>query len=148
MNEDQGRIKTHLHGGVPVYWLTNVTVPASTTYWLGFERGGTPESGSQTLIPVAGTISHLYVYMSAAQPASGSAVYTLRRNAADTAIAFIIAAGTAAGNYGDNTNSVGVEAGDLIDVQLVNNATANAGQPFNIVFKFTPKPTKQFSPYP
>jgi hypothetical protein len=143
-----GRPKQFQYEGIPIYWLTNVVVGAGVTYWLGFERGGTPESGSQTLIPSSGTISDLYVYMSSAQPASGSAVYTFRKNAADTPITFTVAAGSAAGNYGDNTHSFGVTAGDLIDVQIVNNATANAGTPYNIVFKFTPKATLQLSTYP
>lgn len=48
-----------------------------------------------------------------------------RKNATDTAITLTLAANATAGLYSDLTHSFTVAAGDLIDIKLVNNATAN-----------------------
>ena len=60
------------------------------------------------------------------QPASGSLVLTLQKNAVDTALTITIASGSAIGNYTDNTNSVSFVAGDTWQIKIVQNATSGS----------------------
>jgi hypothetical protein len=122
----------------PIYWFVDAIIGAGATNYIGYQQTGTPESAVQTVIPVSGTISNLYIHTNTAQPASGTAVYTFRKNAADQTVVATVNASDPAGNYSDTTHSFDVVAGDLIDVKVVNNASAAAGKPFFLVFKFTP----------
>lgn len=84
------------------------------------------ETNRQLSIKVTTTCSRLYIRTSTSQPASGSLVVTVRKNAADTAITLTIAAGTAAGTFTDLVNTVGFTAGDLLSIKIVNNATTTS----------------------
>lgn len=78
--------------------------------------------------PLAGTAKNLYLYASQidnAQPASGSLVCTLRKNATNTALTVTVAAsGTVTTPVSDTTHTVSIVAGDLLTMGCVNNATA------------------------
>jgi hypothetical protein len=106
----------------------DATVPASTTYYLGFGgQLGATEDIVKVPAPYAGTVRNFRVQVQA-QPASGSLVFTLRKNNADTAITATQAAGASAALLADTTNSVSVAAGDFLSLKVANNATgASAG---------------------
>jgi len=116
------------------HWAS-ATVPASTTYYcMGYIDGnsGTTERAMPVLRP--GTVKNLYVRILGNQPASGSLVVTVRKNTADTAVTFTVAAGYAGGaaTFSDITHSFSVVAGDFLGVKFVNNATA-ASAPIGFV---------------
>lgn len=106
--------------------LNTATVGASTTVYSG-PGVSTPvatEANVAAVIPRAGTLKSFYVRTTAAQPASGSMVATVRKNATNSPVTVTIAAGAAAGNFSDTTHSTSLTTGDRITVQFVNNATA------------------------
>jgi hypothetical protein len=106
---------------------TAITIPASSTRFVLQSSGvvnGT-ESNTQLSCEFAMTATGIVVRTSSAQPASGSLVFTLRKNGADTGIVLTIAANAAAGVY-SATGSVAFAAGDLMSLRVVNNATATS----------------------
>lgn len=82
----------------------------------------TSATAVQVPLPVACTLNNFYFRTYGAQPAGGSLVVTLQKNGSDTAITVTIAAGSAAGNFTDTTNSVAFAAGDTWQLKLVQNA--------------------------
>lgn len=103
----------------------NTTVPASSTYYIIPGSTEAPNVASfNTAITEACTISKLRFSTTSAQPASGSLVITVQKNAVDTAITATVAAGAAAGSVTDLVNSVSFTSGDLLIIKVVNNATA------------------------
>jgi hypothetical protein len=108
------------------------TIPLSTTQYLGFgvygASSGTEVNLYQISMPYAGTLKNFKVCIFSAQPASGSLVITIRKNAADTTVVVTIPLSSAAGFYSDTTHSVAVLADDKISIKLVNNATAASAQ--------------------
>lgn len=97
-------------------------------FWPGASSitSATPESSSQVAMPAAGTLSNFFLTSAAAQSSTGSLVLTLRKNGASTALAVTIPASGAAGTYSDTTHTVSVSAGDLLDIQITNNATSSS----------------------
>lgn len=91
----------------------------------------------QVPLPTACTFGNFYFRIYSAQPASGSLVLTLQKNAADTALTITIAAGSAIGNYTDNTNTVSFVAGDTWQIKIVQNATAGSTNLGGYSFKLT-----------
>lgn len=81
------------------------------------------EAIRQVPISVSGTIRSFHIYTSSTQPATGSYVATLRVNGANTSTAITLSAGTVAGVY-SSTTTTSVNAGDLLSIRLVNNATS------------------------
>lgn len=79
----------------------------------------------QVPLPTACNFLNFYFRIYSAQPASGSLVLTLQKNAVDTSLAITIAAGSAIGNY-TNTNTVAFAAGDTWQIKIVQNATAGS----------------------
>jgi hypothetical protein len=79
-------------------------------------------------IPFNVTINKFYIGTGNFQPASGSSIFTLRKNGVATSIVVTIPAGSAGGVFSDTVNSVSFVAGDLISIEHVNNATSNAAQ--------------------
>jgi hypothetical protein len=73
------------------------------------------ESAVDQAMPGAGTISSLYVRLSAAPGAGTSYAFFVRRNGVDTALTCTVS-GTAMG-CSDLVNSVAFSAGDLISVR-------------------------------
>ena len=104
------------------------TVGASaTTYFSPGNNGtGAAELARQMVSPVAGTIGNLFVSAGGTQPASGSLVFTLRVNGADTPVTATLTAGAGASVVSDTTNAVAVAAGDLISIAAANAATATS----------------------
>ncbi len=86
------------------------------------------ENNRQAIIPRPALVSNLVIVTATSQPASGSIVYTIRKNGVDTAITITIPANQAAGTFTDSTNSVQFAANDLISLKAVNNATGNSAQ--------------------
>lgn len=79
----------------------------------------------QVPVPTACNFLNFYFRIYSAQPASGSLVLTLQKNAVDTSLAITIAAGSAIGNY-TNTNTVAFAAGDTWQIKIVQNATSGS----------------------
>lgn len=105
------------------------TVALSSTRYFSLVPSAEQDSATEAVVgapvPRATTFSGLCTTISTAQPGTGSLVFTLRDNAADTAITFTIAAAGAAGTYCDVSHIVNVTAGHTVDVKIVNNATSN-----------------------
>ena len=106
--------------------LAATTIIALTTSYFGFgdTAAFATEASAETVLPTASTVRNLYVRTTTAQPGTGTMVVTVRKNGAGTTLTVTIAAGAAAGNFSDTTNSFTVAAGDRIAVQVVNNALA------------------------
>jgi len=102
---------------------------ASTGYWAitGSLSSSATENFRNVLMPVAGTLKNLYVRNGTTQSGTGSIVFTVRKNGADTTmtVTFTNADGASA-TKSDTTNTVSVVAGDLICIKGVNNAPASA----------------------
>lgn len=115
------------------------SIAASTTTWVGIGvLNGTLETTSNFVIPVACTLSDMYlIHYVNGQPATGSQVITVRKNGVDTALTITIAAGSAAtpnSNY-YNGSSVSFAAGDRLSIRRVNNATSVSGSINGLSFK-------------
>lgn len=91
----------------------------------------------QIPIPTACTFSNFYFRIYSAQGATGSLVITLQKNAVDTALTITIAAGSAAGNFSDTTNSVTFAAGDTWQIKTVQNATSGSTSAAGYSFKLS-----------
>jgi hypothetical protein len=115
------------------YPLFGNTVGLSSTrfFSIGGGTGSTTESAIEIKIITACTFTGLGIRTSTAQSGTGSLVVTLRKNGANTAITFTIAAGSAAGYFSDISNSVSFAAGDTICIACVNNATATSATVLN-----------------
>lgn len=101
-------------------------IAASTTTYASLTAGfNATESNRQSPIPGASMAKRLVVTTTSGQPVSGSLVFTVRKNGANTALAITIAAGSAAGVYAA-TNSIAFAEGDLLSISAVNNATGNS----------------------
>jgi hypothetical protein len=119
-----------LLGGQP---LTGNTVTNSTLYgsFGAFGTSTSPntwvstESQRQMLLPVAVTFSNMCFEVTA-QPTATAVTVTFRDNAADTALTFTVPAAGVFGVYCDNTHSVSVTAGHLVDFKVVNNDSSAA----------------------
>lgn len=117
------------------------SINASATTWVGVGvTNGTLETTSNFVIPVACTISDMYlIHYVNGQPATGSQVITIRKNGVDTALEITIAAGSAATpsvNY-YNSASVSFAAGDRLSIRRRNNATTAGGSINGISVKVT-----------
>ncbi len=109
----------------------NQNAPASTTAYcpiIGTSSFSTTEADRQMVMPYAGTIKNLYISTSSAQPASGTLILTIRKNGIGTSLTKTINASDPAGIYTDLTNSFTFNAGDLVSLQAVNNATGNSAK--------------------
>lgn len=104
----------------------NSTVPSSVTRYSGF--GGSPMASGEANVKItvnyACTLSQFYLHTTTTQPASGSLTIAIRKNGSDTALTFVISAGTAANTFSDLTHSVTFAAGDDISIGFINAATA------------------------
>ncbi len=109
--------------------LSNNALAGSTTNFLGVAGSAgfnATESFRQCPVPIAGTIRDIYVATSTSQPAGGNLVFTLRKNAVDTALILTITTGAGAGVYSNTTDTATVVAGDLIDVKVANGSGSTA----------------------
>jgi hypothetical protein len=120
--------------GTFMAWNNQATVAASTTaYYLPYSATtSATESRVQFPAPFAGTVKNFYVCVSSAsntQSATGSLVLTVRKNGAATGLTVTLAAGATFTTVQSDTNaahSFTVGAGDLLSLQVVNNATATS----------------------
>jgi hypothetical protein len=104
---------------------TGITLAASSgDRWYVMQNG--LSSGSESLVQASAefamTFTEIRVRTTGTQSATGTLVFTLRKNGVDQ-FALTIAAGAAAGVY-TATSSFSVVAGDLINWKIRNNATA------------------------
>ncbi len=105
----------------------------STAYWgiSGSLAPNTSENARIIVMPCAGTIKNLYIRIGALQSSGGTMVFTLRKNAADTAITITFANADGSNvTKSDTTNTVSVAAGDTISIKGVNNAPSSASGTF------------------
>lgn len=110
-----------------------VTIAAGATiYFTVFGTNAnnliTVENQRQTASNIAFTMSRFYVTTLTAQPGTGSLVLTMRKAGVSQALTITIAAGSAAGVFSDTSNSFSVAAGDLLTLQVVNNASSASAQ--------------------
>lgn len=103
---------------------TNIT--AGSTLYGGFINGAYQTLANEYLriipLPKNSVVSNFTVY-ALAQPATGSAVYTVRKNSVDTALVITIPAGSAAAFHTNTVTTVSFNALDYISVKAVNNAS-------------------------
>jgi hypothetical protein len=104
-----------------------VTVGAGVTtygpYYGSQANFNTTQATRRIAGAVAGTISNCRITTGGAQPGTGSLVFTLQKNGADTSIVITVAAGSAAGTFVDSVNTVSVVDGDDLCWKVVNNAS-------------------------
>jgi hypothetical protein len=108
------------------------TVNASTTSYYNIYPGsgvdGT-EATRQNMVPVSGTVKGYAIQTLSAQGASGSLVFTMRKNGANTTLTVTVAAGSAATIVADNVNTFSVtKQSDLLSYQVQNNSTGTSAQ--------------------
>lgn len=117
------------------------TIAASTTTWVGIGvTAGSLESNSVYIMPMACTLSDMYImHYNTTQPATGGQVFTVRKNAVDTALSITIAAGSAATTtpYSNTANSVSFAVGDKLSIRRQNFASGIGGAVNGISFKLT-----------
>jgi hypothetical protein len=115
------------------------TIATSATTWVGVGvTGGTNESAATVIMPVACTLSDMYtMHYNTTQPATGSQVFTVRKNGVDTSLVITIAAGSAPTTtpYSLLGVSVSFAVGDKLAIRRVNNATATGGAVNGLSFK-------------
>jgi hypothetical protein len=107
------------------------TVGAAATLYGGFVKAISFYTAAQafqarTVIPIASVGKNFTVNIGA-QPATGSAVFTIRVNGVDSAYTLTIAAGSATGSYQNTASSLTLVAGDYIDIKIQNNAASSTG---------------------
>jgi hypothetical protein len=100
---------------------------AATYYSLSGNAAPSTEGTRSIVMPLAGTITGLYLYMGTASVGtSGATVVTLRKNAGNTAITFSLTFDQAAGLYSDTSHQVSYAAGDRLSVELDNSTNNGA----------------------
>lgn len=132
-------IQTQLNGKTDVslsFLSINQTsvIAASATSFTAFNHSGfnANESTKIMIVPIACTMKNFYVRIFSAQSATGSLVYTVRKNQVDTSIVVTIAAGSAAGTQANSgATSASFNAGDSCTIKIVNNATATGANTHN-----------------
>lgn len=114
--------------------LQGATVGASlTTYGtFNYSTFNVNENGRMMVMPNVCSLSNFYVRIFTAQSGTGSLVFTVRKNAVDTAVVVTIAAGSAANTEANSgASSVSFSAGDDCSIKVVNNATATSAAVHN-----------------
>jgi hypothetical protein len=115
-----------------------VTVGLSSTVFAaisGLTTFNATESNRHFAVPVAGTIKNFYVKMSGTQSATGTLVITIRNNATSSSVTVTVSSADGASpTKSDNVNSLSIAAGDLLSIQLVNNATVTSASVVSMSF--------------
>ena len=110
------------------------SITAGSTVYGGFINGAYQTLANEYLrlivMPKNTIVSNFTVY-ALAQPATGSSVYTVRKNSVDTALVITIPAGSAAAFHTDTLTTVSFNALDYISVKAVNNASSSV-QPVSL----------------
>lgn len=92
----------------------------------------------QNVVPAAGTVQNFYVFVEAAPVAGRSWTFTVRRDAADTAVTCTIVGNGALRTCSDTTNTAPFAAGSLIAIRTSASAPAPAGTPGQWTAQFGP----------
>lgn len=112
----------------------------STAYHMlsSYLQGITSEANAQYKIPVAGTFKFAEVRLDANAASGGSQVLTLRKNGADTALVVNIVNGASDLDHSNDTDSVHVDAGDLVNWKYVTTVVGNVATIRGIYVYFLP----------
>lgn len=110
---------------------------AAATTRYGNVAGTTAESQNRLPIPVACTMSDLYVRTTATMNASASLAVTIFKNGLATAVTLTIAGGSAAGTYSNTANSVTFASGDGFNMEYKNVGSAAAAASSGTGYKIT-----------
>lgn len=127
--------------GISFNGSANINVPAGI-FVTGFATGlaaaadlffapGTTLGGSGTLVQrqvaaSAGLLQNLRVHTGATQSGTGSLVVKVWVNGSASALTATVTAGGAAGTYDSGATTVSISAGDLLSVEVINNASATS----------------------
>lgn len=114
--------------------LIGFTMTAGQTVYGNFNYNAinTNELARIFVVPYACTVSNFYVRLFTSQPATGSIVYTVRKNQVDTAVVVTIAAGSAANTEANSgVTSATFAAGDDMTFKAVNNASTTSANTHN-----------------
>lgn len=108
----------------------DVTATGVTSYYSLF--GGqiidnTTESNRRMPMPHNIRIKNLVIYLTGAQPGTGSVTLTIRVQSVDSALSVVIAAGSAVGTYSNLVNEVDVDQLEYVSLKSVNAAALNSG---------------------
>jgi hypothetical protein len=110
--------------------LLGASIAAGATsyacFFIGAPVSVVSEWQRRNLMPIGGTLKNFYVN-NGNQPATGSLVYTIRKNGADTAFVLTVAAGSLSGVFSNTTSTLSVVAGDFIGFKITNNASTGSG---------------------
>ena len=124
--------------------MTGTTVALSSTTYIGAGMTAASTVQTRTQWQTSGGILHrLFVNLRSAQPASGSLVVTVNINGTNSGLTLTIPASATAGQKRfdiapGSASRVVVAEGDLLSVQLTNNATAASGAIDAISFDVRP----------
>lgn len=110
---------------------------AAATTRYGNVAGTTAESQNRVPVPVACTISDLYVRTTATMSATASLAVTITKNGVATAVTLVIAGGSVAGTYSSTMTSVAFTAGDGLNLQYTNAGTTAAAASSGTGYKVT-----------
>jgi len=107
------------------------SVGAGAILYAGFVKATALYSAAQafqarTVVPIACVAKNFTVQIGD-QPATGSAVFTIRVDTVDSAYTLTIAAGSLTGSYQNTSSTLSLTAGATIDVKVRNNAAASTG---------------------
>lgn len=107
---------------------TGATIGAGSTSFFQLCARGLNATEAQVKMPVPYPAKVLNIRMVplTAQSTTGALTVTLRKNAANTSLSFVIAAGSS--SIGSSTGSVSFAAGDLMSISAVNAASVNSCQ--------------------
>jgi hypothetical protein len=109
--------------------FTNTAISGSERFIHPYTTSvSTQESARQIVVPCSMRISKFFIQTGNSQSATGSHVLTLRKNGVDTSVQVTIPAGSASGVFSDTANSVTFNAGDLLGIRMINNASGSAAQ--------------------
>ena len=127
-------------GGSQVVFVPFVYLSGSTeTGSLRINPNGTIKNFSTTnshsLIPIAGTVSNLYIGTETAIPSGASIVVTLEDNSSATSLTATISSSSAQAS--DTTHTVSVSQGDYIQFHVANTNDVSSGIWLTISFVFT-----------
>lgn len=105
-----GQSPSQLSSTSATHWFCTSSSPSAST-----------QSDNQSVVPTAGTVSHLNVYISANTSTTNTTV-TLNKNSSNTALVATIPAGMT-GTFSDTTHSVTFAAGDLLQWECSTSTT-------------------------
>lgn len=99
----------------------STTLSAGGTNYIGNSYANATETFCQFSAPYKCIARNLYTLAQSGQTGGQTTVYTLRVNAADTALTCTNSSGR---NASDTTNAVAIAAGDLVSIKVVTSASA------------------------